>query len=92
MTPYERLMAEAIPTGTFGHAAPPPPGPRPWTAIEQREHAASLDAALEGWEWNRETRREERRHLRLVEDPATGSHPDRPQHPATDTHTERHSA
>lgn len=25
-------------------------------------------------------------------DPATGSHPDRPQHPTTNTHTERHSA
>lgn len=83
MNAYERLMAEAIPTGTFGHAQPPPPGPRPWTAIEQREHAASLDAALEGWEWDRPTRREERRHLRLVA-PATGSHPD--------THEERHTA
>jgi hypothetical protein len=66
-TPYERLLAEEIPTGTFGHATPPPPGPRPWTAIEQAEHRRTLDEALDGWEWNRDERRTERRHLRLVD-------------------------
>ena len=67
MTPYERLLAEEIPTGTFGHAAPPPPGPRRWTAIEQAEHRRTLDEALDSWEWNRDERRTERRHLRLVD-------------------------
>lgn len=66
-TPYERLLAEEIPTGTFGHAAPPPPGPRRWTAIEQAEHRRTLDEALDNWEWNRDERRTERRHLRLVD-------------------------
>jgi hypothetical protein len=63
---YERLMAEALPTGTFGHATPP--GPRRWTAIEQAEHRRTLDEALDSWEWNRDERRTERRHLRLVDD------------------------
>lgn len=66
-TPYERLLAEEIPTGTFGHAVPPPPGPRRWTAIEQAEHRRTLDEALDSWEWNRDERRTERRHLRLVD-------------------------
>lgn len=60
-------MAEALPTGTFGHAQPPTPGPRPWTALEQREHLANLDATLDGWEYDRETRRADRRHLRLID-------------------------
>ena len=67
MTPLERLLLEAIPTGTFGHVQPPPPGPRPWTAIEQAEHRRTLDEALDSWEWNRDERRTERRHLRLVD-------------------------
>jgi hypothetical protein len=54
-------MAEAIPTGTFGHALPPPEGPRPWTALEQAEHLAVLEAALDGWRWD-----EDPRHLRLI--------------------------
>jgi hypothetical protein len=74
VTPYERLLAEEIPTGTFGHAQPPPPGPRPWTAIEQAEHRRTLDEALDNWEWNRDERRTERRHLRLVD----ANHTERP--------------
>lgn len=65
-TPYDRLMAEEIPTGTFGHAEPPRPGPRPWTAIEQAEHHATLTAAINSWEWNRDERRTDRCHLRLI--------------------------
>lgn len=61
MNAYERLMAEAIPTGTFGHAQPPPTGPRPWTALEQAEHYAVLEAALADWHWN-----DDPRHLRVV--------------------------
>ncbi|MFF4090361.1 hypothetical protein ACFYY9_26295 [Streptomyces nigra] len=50
MTPYERLMAEAIPTGTFGHARPTTrhtaePAAR-WTPQEQAAHRAELEAAL----------------------------------------------
>jgi hypothetical protein len=50
MTPYERLMAEAVPTGTFGRArtiaarnAEPAPA---WTPEEQAAHRAELEAAL----------------------------------------------
>ncbi|MFI6032999.1 hypothetical protein ACIBBD_02215 [Streptomyces sp. NPDC051315] len=50
MTPYERLMAEAIPTGTFGRArastlrnAETAPA---WTPEEQAAHRAELEAAL----------------------------------------------
>lgn len=49
MTPYERLLAEAIPTGTFGHAQPTTTRPRttrPWTLEEQAQHRADLEAAL----------------------------------------------
>ncbi|BCM70904.1 hypothetical protein L0F81_25035 [Streptomyces tricolor] len=50
MTPYERLMAEAIPTGTFGHVRPArgsstEPAPA-WTPEEQAAHRAELEAAL----------------------------------------------
>ncbi|KMS79574.1 hypothetical protein ACH49_12160 [Streptomyces leeuwenhoekii] len=60
---YERLMAEAIPTGTFGGARPASNRavaarsaetvPR-WTPEEQARHRAELDAALDGWEWDDE--------------------------------------
>ncbi|MGW9058873.1 hypothetical protein [Streptomyces sp. NPDC055733] len=49
MNAYERLMAEALPTGTFGHAQPTssqPRATRPWTAEEQAQHRAELEAAL----------------------------------------------
>lgn len=68
MTPYDRLMAEAIPTGTFGHAPPPTnPHTRPWTALEQAEHRRILDEALDGWHQDRD----ERPQLHLVSDTAT---------------------
>ena len=50
MNAYERLMAEAVPTGTFGHARPTTPhttAPAPqWTPEEQAAHRAELEAAL----------------------------------------------
>ena len=67
-TPLERLLAEAIPTGTFGHALPPPPEPEPpprpvapWTPEEQDAHWADLCKALG-------TPGAKRPHLRLVAD------------------------
>lgn len=80
MNAYERLMAEAIPTGTFGYARPPSPARRevrPWTPEEQAAHRAQLDEALNGWQsddehddrkrtYNRDRARE-RRHLRVVD-------------------------
>lgn len=66
MTPYERLLAEAIPTGTFGHAQPTSAQPhtqRSWTPEEQAQHRADLDAALDAHET-----RGPRRHLTLVPD------------------------
>lgn len=51
MNAYERLMAEAIPTGTFGHAEPSPRHPTGrislWTPEEQAEHMAVLEAELD---------------------------------------------
>ncbi|MFD7774306.1 hypothetical protein [Streptomyces sp. NPDC059753] len=73
-TPHERLTAEEIPTGTFGHALPQRPAERPtrptptWTADEQAQHCADLVAALNGWAWDEEQRDAERRHLRLITD------------------------
>ncbi|UDM00045.1 hypothetical protein [Streptomyces longhuiensis] len=78
-TPHERLTAEEIPTGTFGHALPPRPAERPtcpgttWTAIQQAQHCADLLEAITDWVWDEETRADERRHLQLVE---TESHKD----------------
>ncbi|KOG33318.1 hypothetical protein [Streptomyces resistomycificus] len=50
MTPYERLMAEALPTGTFGHAQPARRRSEPvsrWTPEEQAAHLATLEAELD---------------------------------------------
>lgn len=71
MTPYERLMAEALPTGTFGHATPHKPPhdrpARPCTPAEQAQHLADLLAALDGWEDHSERAEKKRqRHLRLI--------------------------
>lgn len=73
MTPYERLLAEELPTGTFGDAqhAPKPSStaPRPWTPQEQLDHRRTLNEALDGWEYAEETRTPHTtRHLRPVRD------------------------
>lgn len=75
MTPLERLMAEQIPTGTFGDALPPTsrpqPNTRPWTAQEQLDHRRALDNALNGWEYAEHTRpAHTTRHLHIAEQPA----------------------
>ncbi len=54
MNAYERLMAEAIPTGTFGHARPTTrhttqPAPQ-WTPEEQAAHLAQLEAELDAYD------------------------------------------
>ncbi|SDM76649.1 hypothetical protein SAMN05444921_11325 [Streptomyces wuyuanensis] len=73
MTPYERLMAEQIPTGTFGGAQPARRPERPterhWTALEQLEHRRTLLEALDNWHSDHDPR-----PLRALPDP-----------PATDT-------
>ncbi|WHM30270.1 hypothetical protein OH540_09565 [Streptomyces sp. BPPL-273] len=76
MTPYERLMAEALPTGTFGRARTAPtreaaPASR-WTPEEQAAHRAELEAALVGFE----TRGPRRPQLRVIDGTAaTGPTP-----------------
>ncbi|MGD6750959.1 hypothetical protein [Streptomyces sp. BH105] len=71
-SPHERLAAEALPTGTFGHALPPRPAERhthpgpTWSATEQAQHRADLLAAIDTWVWNEETRADQRRHLHLI--------------------------
>lgn len=68
MSPLERLLAEELPTGTFGASRPAqtpsrasrrPTGPDPRAA----EHRAELEAALDSWQHSRP-----RRHLRPVPD------------------------
>lgn len=63
MTPYERPLAEAIPTR-------PPPAPKTtshWTPEEQARHLADLNEAIRDWHWADDTRvSERRRHLRLL--------------------------
>lgn len=70
MTPLERLLAEELPTGTFGGARPrPEPHPPTWTptpAPVAEEHRRVLLAALDGWELG-----EPDRHLRVVPTPDT---------------------
>jgi hypothetical protein len=77
VTPYERLMAEAVPTGTFGRARPvsrqeTAQAPA-WTPQEQADHLATLNAALDGFELDddyasnkRDRHRRQRAHLHLV--------------------------
>lgn len=65
MTPYERLMQEAIPT------RPTRPPTEPWTPEEQAQHRADLLAALDGWtdpspQASRDRERHQRPRLRLV--------------------------
>lgn len=69
MTPYERLMAEAIPV------RPPPAEPRPqsvpagyrWTPEEQDQHWAELNDAIRDWRWEGDTSLSaKRRHLRVA--------------------------
>ena len=57
MTPWERLMQEAIPQ----RPAPKPPH-EPWTPAEQARHLADLEAAI--------ATRKRTRHLRVVDDTA----------------------
>ncbi|MFB6629932.1 hypothetical protein ACFCWY_08560 [Streptomyces sp. NPDC056362] len=82
MTPYERLMAEAIPTGTFGGPRTETEG-RPAvaasTASQQATRRAVLEQAQHGWrlsdersERNRERTREAQRAAR-ADEPASRS-------------------
>lgn len=60
MTALERLLAEAVPTGTFGDAQPAPARstePRRWTPAEQAAHYAALAEGIDGWEYAEHTRR-----------------------------------
>ncbi len=70
MNAYERLMAEELPTGTFGHALPPPPPQRhtrPWTPEEQAQHVADLLTALQDWhDPSNQAEQKRERHLRLI--------------------------
>jgi hypothetical protein len=62
VTPFERLMAETIPS------RPAPADPRPaWTAAQQAQHWADLQAAIADWHWEGDTSLSaKRRHLRLL--------------------------
>jgi hypothetical protein len=65
VTPYERLMAEAIPTRPTPPPAPEPP--HPWTPEEQAQHRQDLANAISNWHWTDDTSlSKKRRHLRLV--------------------------
>lgn len=67
MTPLERLLAEELPTGTFGgpppatRARPAPQADRPaWTPAQQAAHRQALEAELDHHE------AQPRRHLRAL--------------------------
>lgn len=81
MTPYERLMAEELPTGRFGDAPRTEPRRRtksadvshhtianPTSAAQAAEHCRVLVEALDSWEWEAERRATQRRHLHAVTD------------------------
>lgn len=78
MTPLERLMAEAVPTGTFGRARPArrlqAESAQRWTPQQQAAHLAELEAALDGFELDddyaahkRDRYRQQRAHLRVID-------------------------
>lgn len=64
MTPLEQLLNEAIPTGQFGGPKPAPPT---WTAAQQAEHAAVLDAETTAYDL---AHRGDQRHLHALPDAA----------------------
>jgi hypothetical protein len=81
MTPLEKLLAEELPTGTFGDAPRTPTRHCGKTAGASRytvanptsptvaaEHWRVLDEALNGWAYDEPARDAERRHLRLLTD------------------------
>ncbi|GAA4823889.1 hypothetical protein [Streptomyces ziwulingensis] len=73
MSAYERLMAESLPTGTFGRSQPAQsrstaPAPA-WTPEEQAAHRAELEAALA------ETRGPRRPRLRVIDGTAANPSP-----------------
>lgn len=81
MTPFERLMAEELPTGTFGDARRTDTRRRtkpakaddytvtnPTSPTVAAQHFKALDDALNGWSYDEPTRDAERRHLRLLSD------------------------
>jgi hypothetical protein len=74
VSPMERLLAEAIPDGTFGGARTltrhQPTQPARTPDPQAAEHYAELAAVLDGWEWDEDHRNEERRRLRLITDEA----------------------
>lgn len=74
MTPFERLMAEAVPTGTFGRTRPArqqqAESAPAWTPEEQARHRAELEAALAGTE----TRGPRRPKLRVIDGEANTTH------------------
>lgn len=71
MTALERLLAEAVPTGTFGDAQPTTPRssePRRWTPAEQAAHYAALADGIDGWEYAEHTRLPHTtRHLYVID-------------------------
>jgi hypothetical protein len=71
MTALERLLAEAVPTGTFGDAQPAPARstePRRWTPAEQAAHLRELAEGIDGWEYAKRTRRPHTtRHLYVID-------------------------
>jgi len=69
LSPLERLLAEDVPTGTFGyvHLTRRHAGPRrAYTDAERARHRATLEAELS----RRETRGPKPRHLRVVDSDA----------------------
>jgi hypothetical protein len=81
VSPYERLMAEELPTGTFGDAPRTTARCRtrsvdgdqytvahPTSPTVAAEHYRVLESALDGWAYDEPTRDAERRHLRLLTD------------------------
>ncbi|MEW9521860.1 hypothetical protein [Streptomyces tubercidicus] len=82
MTPFERLMAEELPTGTFGGARPAPQARKRTTPAETSnyqitnptsptaaaEHRRVLEAATYGWELDWDSKTGEQRRLRAVPD------------------------
>lgn len=82
MTPYERLMAEELPTGTFGGARPAPQSRKrtapadagdhqianPTSPTAAAEHRRVLEAATYGWELTWDSKTGEPRHLKAVPD------------------------
>jgi hypothetical protein len=81
MTPYEHLMAEAIPTGRFGDPVARPQQPLMTTGEQQAARRAALSEAQSDWRLpDAASQRKRQRSARVAAEKAREREQSRPRH------------